>query len=112
VTPPKDIQVVGTEVAVLWPDGVEHYIPAPFLRANSPSAEVAGERDIFGVRHGGEVPRRHDGVRVLAWHVVGAYAARFEFSDGHRTGIYTWALLRRLGEAAGGAGTGPVSVSP
>lgn len=107
---PKDIQIVGAEVAIAWNDGVEQYIPAAFLRANSPSAEVAGERDIFGVRHGGEAPRRHEGVTVLGWHPVGGYAVRFEFSDGHRTGLYTFPLLRRLGGDAGGAPG--VSTSP
>lgn len=39
-------------------------------------------------------------LRVTAMRPVGNYAYSIEFSDGHDTGIYTFALLRDLGEAA------------
>jgi ATP-binding protein involved in chromosome partitioning len=35
-------------------------------------------------------------VHPLAIHYVGRYALRFDWSDGHRTGIYPFDLLRRL----------------
>lgn len=94
---PADIQLIGSEVAIRWDDGVESYIPFAKLRANSPSAEVKGERDIFGQQYGGEVPRDHQGVTVLSWDRVGNYAIRFDFSDRHRTGLYSYELLRQLG---------------
>ncbi len=94
---PANIQLVGDEVAVAWSDGAETFVAAERLRAASPSAETQGERDIFGQRHGGDGPRRFAGVRVLAWERVGNYALRFEFSDGHRTGLYTFEYLRTLG---------------
>ena len=95
---PVDVQLIGSEVALRWSDGAESYIPFATLRANSPSAEVKGEQDIFGHQYGGEAPRSHVGVEVLGWEQVGNYAIRFEFSDGHRTGLYSYALLRQLGE--------------
>jgi DUF971 family protein len=95
---PTDIQVIGTEVAIRWDDGRESFITFATLRANSPSAEVKGERDVFGTVYGGEAPRDHRGVEVTGWERIGNYAIRFDFSDGHRTGLYSYELLRKLGE--------------
>jgi DUF971 family protein len=98
---PIDIQLVGNEVAIRWSDGAESYLRAPALRAASPSAAARGEPDIFGRIHGGEGRREFEDVTVLGWHHVGNYAICFEFSDGHRTGLYSYELLRRLaGEGA------------
>lgn len=35
-------------------------------------------------------------IRPLAVHLVGSYAIRIDWSDGHATGIYTYEMLRRL----------------
>lgn len=94
---PLNVQLVGSEVAISWSDGTESYITFATLRANSPSAEVKGEQDIFGTKYGGEAPQSHVGVEVLDWEQVGNYALRFDFSDGHRTGLYTYPLLKNLG---------------
>ena len=99
MTTPKNIQLIGDEVAIAWSDGGETYFSAPKLRAASPSAETQGERDVFGLRHGGGGSKDFTGVRVLAWDIIGNYAVRFEFSDGHRTGLYAFDYLRRLAEA-------------
>ena len=95
---PTDIQVIGSEVALRWDDGTESFITMATLRAASPSAEVRGERDIFGHQYGGEAPKNYVGVEVTTWERIGNYAIRFEFSDGHRTGLYSYELLRQLGE--------------
>lgn len=95
---PSDIQRIGPEIAIKWNDGSESYITSATLRANSPSAEARGEQDIFGHKYGGEAPRDFTTVEVLGWEKVGNYALRFEFSDGHRTGLYSFELLKRLGD--------------
>ncbi len=100
---PTDIQLIGEEVAVRWSDGRESYVTFAALRAASPSAETQGERDIFGQQYGGDTRRDFRGVAVTGWERIGNYAIRFEFSDGHRTGLYSYELLRRLGEGAGGS---------
>ncbi len=97
---PTDIQLIGTEVALRWADGHESFISFATLRAASPSAEVKGERDIFGHQYGGELPKNFVGIEVTGWERIGNYAIRFEFSDGHRTGLYSYELLRQLGDAA------------
>lgn len=77
---------------ITFADGAAFDIPFELLRVESPSAEVRG--------HGG-VPllvRGKENVGVRDAKPVGRYAVRIEFDDGHSTGIYPWALLRRFGE--------------
>ena len=93
---PSNIQVIGQEVAILWDDGTESYFSFEQLRAASPSAETQGEKDIFGKQYGGDGPKRFPGVQVVGWEQVGNYALRFDFSDGHRTGLYSFDYLRKL----------------
>jgi DUF971 family protein len=50
VKTPANIQLIGNEVAIVWADGAESYIPMEELRAASPSAQNIGERDILGDR--------------------------------------------------------------
>lgn len=97
-TAPETISLVANTVAIRWPDGREQYISMEDLRAASPSAENIGEPDLFGNIHGGD-PRRHfPGVSVTGFEEVGRYAIRFIFSDGHQSGLYTFAYLKTLGE--------------
>ena len=96
---PQDVQVIGSELAIRWEDGSESYISFALLRAASPSAEVRGERDIFGTKYGGEAPKNYEGVSVTRWERVGSYALRFVFSDGHGTGLYPYDYLKKLGDA-------------
>jgi DUF971 family protein len=94
---PSNIQMIGNEIAIAWEDGSESFIRQGALRKASPSAEVQGESDVFGNRYGGAQGADDPGVRVLGWEQVGNYAIRFDFSDGHRTGLYTYEYLRKLG---------------
>jgi len=96
---PKTMQVIGSDLAIIWEDGTEGYISPAKLRAHSPSASVSGERDIFGTQYGGESSKDYSGVTIDSWTLVGNYAIRFQFSDGHNTGIYGHDLLRHLGKA-------------
>jgi DUF971 family protein len=93
---PVDIQIIGSEVAIRWSDDRETYYPADRLRAASPSAETQGERDVLGQQHGGHGPRDYSDVVVTGWERIGNYAVRFDFSDGHRTGLYAYEYLLQL----------------
>jgi len=97
---PLNIQLIGPEVAIAWDDGTESYFPAERLRAASPSASNIGERDVLGNQYGGNGPKQFPGVTVLGWERVGNYALRFDFSDGHRTGLYSFDFLRVLAASA------------
>ena len=95
---PKDVQIIGQEIAILWQDGEEDYFPMAFLREYSPSAENIGEMDILGKVHGGTGPRKYPNVTVINWQFMGNYAIRFDFSDGHGTGLFTYDYLIGLRE--------------
>jgi hypothetical protein len=98
--PPRDLQIVGAFLAITWEDGSEAVMSGEYLREHSPSAENMGEVDILGQRWGGDGPRRFPGVGVVGWERIGNYAVTLEFSDGHRTGIYSWDYLRGLAETS------------
>ncbi len=76
-----------------WPQG-PIMLTAHLLRINSPSAEVKGH---FG--QGGVTPVGKENVAISALEGVGNYALKITFSDGHRTGLYTWDYLRNLNNA-------------
>jgi DUF971 family protein len=70
-------------------------IPAELLRVESPSAEVQGHGPGQKVEVLGK-----ENVRISRIEPVGHYAVRLIFDDGHSTGLYTWAILHRLGKLA------------
>jgi DUF971 family protein len=77
---------------VVWDDGMRLQYPLDALRNACPCAGCRGHSP-------GEVePPRVTGVGLLQISEVGSYAVSFNWTDGHSTGIYTWALLRELGE--------------
>lgn len=93
---PKDIQLIGTELAIIWEDGSESYFPAEFLRKHSPSAQNIGEKDIFGNQYGGNGPKEFPSVTIQGWELPGNYAIRPIFSDGHGSGLFSWEFLKEL----------------
>lgn len=93
---PKDIQLIGTDLAIIWEDGRESYFPSEFLRKYSPSAQNIGEKDIFGNQYGGNGPKAFPGVSIVGWDLPGNYAIRPTFSDGHNTGIFSWEYLIQI----------------
>ncbi|WPJ95280.1 DUF971 domain-containing protein [Coraliomargarita algicola] len=93
---PKDIQLIGSELAIVWEDGSESYFPTEFLRKHSPSAQNKGEVDILGNQYGGNGPTEFPGVTITGWDFQGNYAFRPIFSDGHSSGLFSWEYLRKL----------------
>lgn len=96
---PTDIRLrKGSRLlAVTFPDGNSYELPFEYLRVFSPSAEVRG--------HGGTIdglPRilviGKENVNITAVEPIGNYAVRLVFDDGHDSGIYSWPVLRELGE--------------
>lgn len=90
---PIEIRVrrAARTLEIAYDDGVRVVLPAEYLRVESPSAEVQGhapsERKIVAAKQD---------VGIDAVEPVGNYAVRIRFSDGHDTGIYSWAFLRQL----------------
>lgn len=91
---PQSITVHGASrvLEISFSDGAHFRLPFELLRVFSPSAEVQG--------HGPGQETLQTGKRevgIVALEPVGNYAVRPIFSDGHETGIYTWAYLYELG---------------
>lgn len=92
--PPTDITLhrQSRVLEVAFADGAHFRLPLEYLRVYSPSAEVTG--------HGGprklETGKRSVGIESIE--PVGQYAIQLYFDDGHSTGVYSWDMLRELGE--------------
>ncbi|HEY1942926.1 MAG TPA: gamma-butyrobetaine hydroxylase-like domain-containing protein [Roseiarcus sp.] len=71
----------GRVLQVTFEDGLAASISAERLRAASPSADKSPPGA---------------GVTIIDLETIGNYAARFTYSDGHSTGLYSWDLLRKL----------------
>lgn len=99
IPPPAAIDLIGDTVAIKWADGREDFYPMERLRALSPSADNIGEPDIFGNIHGADPRTEFPGVTVQRFEVVGRYAIRFVFSDGHQTGLFSFPYLLEIGDA-------------
>ena len=72
--------------------GKRFELSAEFLRVHSPSAEVKGhgpgqETLQFGKKN----------VTIVKLDMVGSYAIKPTFSDGHNSGIFSWSYLAELG---------------
>ena len=88
---PQEIRLSADKrtLTVVFPDHTYTHT-ATALRVNSPSAEVQGHGP--GQRR---VVTGKEAVTITAIAPMGTYAVQLEFSDGHRTGIYTWDYLRQ-----------------
>ncbi len=91
---PRDIrQIDEVTLGITWTDGKESTYNVRMLRENCPCAhcidEWSGQRKIKP----GDIP---ESIRPLKIRAVGLYALQFDWNDGHSTGIYPYALLRKL----------------
>ena len=68
-------------------------MPFELLRVWSPSAEVRGHGAGPGTLQTGKKD-----VLVTGAEMVGNYALKLSFSDGHDSGLFTWEYLWELGE--------------
>jgi DUF971 family protein len=84
----------AAELRIRFDDGFEGAIPYELLRVESPSAETQGH----GAGSRPPPPSGKQTVGVTGAEPVGRYAVRIRFSDGHDTGLFTWAYLRELAE--------------
>jgi len=82
----------SNRLEVTFPDGAVFSLPCEFLRVHSPSAEVRGHGPGEGTL---QVGKRE--VTITDIEPVGTYAVKLVFSDGHDTGIFSWALLYDYG---------------
>jgi DUF971 family protein len=86
-----DVSPDKRSLTVTYEDGAVLTLAAEYMRVESPSAEVQG--------HSADqkkiVPGKRN-VTIVGMEPVGNYAVRIRFSDGHDSGIFTWAYFREL----------------
>lgn len=77
----------------LFYDGYSYELSYEFLRVYSPSAEVRGHSPSQRTLQLNKV-----NVSINSVELVGTYAIRIVFDDGHDTGLYSWDYLKHLAE--------------
>ena len=96
---PTAVQQIGQNLAVAWSDGQETILSLESLRRSCPCASCGGEPDVLGFVDRPEVSYTTASFQLKSWQEVGGYALQPLWGDGHRTGLYSFKLLRQLGEA-------------
>lgn len=89
-------------LTIMWNDGVSSYYSIAYLRKHSPSADMRMLREEMATNPLTVLPTRptqSGPLTALGAELVGNYALRVRFSDGHDTGIYTWEYLRKIDPA-------------
>ena len=94
---PLHIALAGNSLAIAWNDGTESYLELESLRRNCPCAACGGEADGLGRVVKPEVNHTPASFRLRGWQEVGGYAIQPVWEDGHKTGLYTFSYLQRLG---------------
>ncbi|HVZ93768.1 MAG TPA: DUF971 domain-containing protein [Phycisphaerales bacterium] len=93
-------------LTVEWADGTTSYYSVAYLRKMSPSAEARQLRDEMRKNPLTVLPSSAAGrggpLTAESAELVGNYAVRIRFSDGHDTGIYSWAYLKEIDPASVG----------
>ena len=96
----NDLILMDSELAVKWNDEKESYIPLKLLRDHCPCAFCYGETDAFGnVYKGPEQKLVENAYKATNIEKVGHYALRIFWGDSHSDGLYTYKMLRKLGES-------------
>jgi DUF971 family protein len=96
---PTKLELVGeSELLIAWSDGQQRRYAFRELRDRCPCATCREKHKtptpLLPVLSTGEAQP----LKVLGMKPVGNYAYSINFSDGHDTGIYSFELLRQLGE--------------
>ncbi len=103
-------------LTVEWADGSTSYYTILYLRRHSPSADARHLRESLATNPLTVLPASRpagglgapgasgnaggaDTLVALDAELVGHYAIRIRFSDGHDTGLYSWAYLREIDPA-------------
>ena len=86
-------------LTIHWTGGGRSFYPVAWLRRMSPSAEQRALREemarnpltVLPSRAGADAP-----LTAVDAELIGNYAIRLRFSDGHDTGIYSWTYLKSI----------------
>ncbi len=86
------------QLMIAFDNGQAFSLDAEYLRVMTPSAADRGHGPASRPGMGGRTVAGKAKVRLETVTPIGRYAVRLGFSDGHDTGLYTWAFLFQLGQ--------------
>ncbi|PYT01134.1 MAG: hypothetical protein DMF63_04080 [Acidobacteria bacterium] len=93
VEPVQIIEESDSAVSIKWSDDADTHYTAMELRRSCPCAgcinEWTGEKMLDDAKIAEDISIKHTSI-------VGRYALNFHFSDGHDTGIFSFAFLRKV----------------
>ena len=93
IEPVQIIEESDSAVSIKWSDDAETQFTALQLRRSCPCAgcinEWTGEKMLDETK----IP---EDISIKQTSIVGRYALNFHFSDGHDTGIFSFAFLRKV----------------
>ena len=99
-------------LTVHWADGGRSFYSIDYLRKMSPSADQKQLREEMERNPLTVLPSTAASsgpLKAIGAEMVGNYAIRVRFSDGHDTGIYSWQYLREIDPEARGGPTNSAS---
>lgn len=104
--PPKHIDLKrDSGLTITWQDGRVDFYPIAYLRKMSPSADMRALREQMASNPLTVLPasaaQSPGPLAATGAELVGNYALRIAFSDGHDTGIYSWEYLREIAPPKG-----------
>lgn len=79
---------------IAFDDGARFRLPCEYLRVFSPSAEVRGHTPDEA-----KLQVNKERVAITDLQQIGNYAVKIFFDDGHKSGLYDWQYLYKLGRA-------------
>lgn len=97
---PTRVEVIGQDLALIWSDGRESFIPLEKLRRHCPCAACGGEPDVMGNIERPHVSYGPHSFELRSFRFVGGYAFQPTWNDGHDSGLYAFRQLRVLDENA------------
>ncbi len=91
---PSDIKAIRDQAVlnIAWSDG-QFDLPFVFLRGKCACAQCVNEWTGEQILDPATVP---EDITIEKMELVGSYAVRVRWSDGHNSGLYTWERLREL----------------
>ena len=81
------------EISIKWSDDAETRYNAADLRRKCPCASCVNEWTGEKMLDDAKIP---EDISIKHTSIVGRYALNFHFSDGHDTGIFSFAFLRKV----------------
>lgn len=97
--PKKADLITPFQFRIEWKDGEVSDYKARDLRLSCPCASCVEEGSGKPLLDPKTVK---EDIILLGAELVGRYGLSFQWSDGHRTGIFAWPMLRALGELRSG----------